>query len=165
MRCHMRWQSRNSVVSLCLVLVNSSVGSETMAANAINTVFQNPNVTWAVLEEYFYFLQAFRHLGASGEVTVIDVYNRMRDQGHPTCQITVYMENTDPTAILAPTTAARGKNVSRLLSFSKSCQCTMPTAARGKNVSRLLSFSKSCQCTMQFVYFCRKEAAQCFVSS
>ena len=121
----MRWQSRNSVVSLCLVLVNSSVGSVTMAANAINTVLQDPNVTWAVLEEYFYFLQAFCHLGASGEVTVIDVYNRMRDQGHPTCEITVCVENTDPTAIFAPTTAARGKNVSRLLSFSKSCQCTM----------------------------------------
>ena len=112
-----------------------------MAPNAINNVLQDPNVTWTTLEEYHFFLVTFRHLGANGEVTVTDVYNYMRARGHPTHWIRGCMENADPTAN-APT-----------------------TAARGKNVSRLLSFSKSCQCTMQFVYFCRKEAAQCFVSS
>ena len=55
-------------------------------------------------QEYYYFLEKFRDLGASGEVAVTDVYNRMRDRGLPTG----YTENTDPTAN-APTTAARGK--------------------------------------------------------
>ena len=60
-------------------------------------------------QEYYYFLETFNALGASGEVAVTDVYNRMRDRGLPTGLIRRYMQNTDPTANFAPTTAARGK--------------------------------------------------------
>ena len=104
----------------------------TMAANVIDEMMRDPIATRAILEEFHFFLATFRQLGASGEVTVTDVYNYMKDRGLPAHWIRGCMENADPTAN-APT-----------------------TAARGKNVSRLLSFSKSCQCTMQFVYFCRK---------
>ena len=80
-----------------------------MAANVIDDVLRDPNATRAAVEEYYYFLETFRGLGASGEVAVTDVYNRMRDRGLPTGYIDTYMQNTDPTANFAPTTAARGK--------------------------------------------------------
>jgi len=96
---------RNSGDSLC---PRQLIGSVTMAANVIDDVLRDPNATRAAVEEYYYFLETFHDLGASGEVAVTDVYNRMRDRGLPTGLIRRYMQNTDPTAN-APTTAARGK--------------------------------------------------------
>ena len=89
------------------VLVNSSVQTDVMAAQAQLNQEQIQEMQEAT-QEYFFFLQTFAALGASGEVAVTDVYNRMRDQGLPTGLIRRYMDNTDPTAN-APTTAARGK--------------------------------------------------------
>jgi len=102
------------------VLVKSSIQTDVMAAVAQ----LNQAQMQAAVEEYSNFVMTFRDLGAGGSVTVSDVYRRMREKGLPTGCIDPHMDNTDPTAN-APTTAARGKNVSRLLSFSKSCQCSM----------------------------------------
>ena len=72
----------------------------TMAA----AVLQNQDATRAAVEELYNFLETFAALGASGLVTVADVYIRMRETGLPTGYIEPYTENTDPT-----TTAPTGK--------------------------------------------------------
>ena len=86
---------RNSGDSLC---PRQLIGSVTMAANVIDRVLGDPNATRAAVEEYYHYLETFHDLGASGEVAVTDVYNRMRDRGLPTGLIRRYMQNTDPTA-------------------------------------------------------------------
>jgi len=68
-----------------------------MARNHIDNVFRSPVATRAAAEQFFNFLETFDASGASGLVTVVDVYNRMRERRLSTHYMERYMKNTDPT--------------------------------------------------------------------